>query len=428
MTAVAPPPPPAPPAPPPPPRGPHGGPRPHSDFAEVLDRLPRAGPKESAPAPKEKRPAPEAAGPAKPPEAGAQAWAALLALSQAAAAKPSTGHAPDIVAKPSPPIHSEPAALKQPRIAAAPAPPAVAARLLGARAFLAPSGAVPPASALAPTAEAFLVPTEAPNPSPAAAAEEVAGQPTSKAAQASVALPPKLPSPPPVVRAGATVAPARASPAKGESPSPKQAPRQAAPPETAPESGVVRRPQPAAPAEKGESAASAAPSDSRPDGAAGAAGPQNPAVDLAAPQWAPSSAADASPAKSNASPAPTPAAQPAPILSAGREPRAPVREIDVDLAPTGLEDVSMTMRLQGERLSVVIRAGSGQTASAIEGAREAIAEGLAAIGQPLASLLIERTSPSAEGNGTNDGFEQGQRPQGGGEDQRGGRRGAPRGF
>ena len=34
----------------------------------------------------------------------------------------------------------------------------------------------------------------------------------------------------------------------------------------------------------------------------------------------------------------------------------PVREIDVDLSPGGLEDVSMTMRLAGDRLSVVVRA------------------------------------------------------------------------
>ena len=61
----------------------------------------------------------------------------------------------------------------------------------------------------------------------------------------------------------------------------------------------------------------------------------------------------------------------------------PVREIDVDLSPGGLEDVSMTMRLAGDRLSVVVRAGSSQTLSSIEGARDAIADRLAAIGQPL---------------------------------------------
>src|SRR5262249_52681332 len=44
----------------------------------------------------------------------------------------------------------------------------------------------------------------------------------------------------------------------------------------------------------------------------------------------------------------------------------PVKEIDVDLSPSGLEDVSMTMRLAGDRLSVVIRAASSQTLGSIE--------------------------------------------------------------
>ncbi len=43
----------------------------------------------------------------------------------------------------------------------------------------------------------------------------------------------------------------------------------------------------------------------------------------------------------------------------------------------------MTMRLTGDKLSVVIRAGSSQTLSSIEGARDAIADRMAAIGQPL---------------------------------------------
>ncbi len=55
---------------------------------------------------------------------------------------------------------------------------------------------------------------------------------------------------------------------------------------------------------------------------------------------------------------------------------AAVREIDVDLSPSGLENVSMTMRLAGDRLSVVIRAASSQTTGTIEGARDAIADRL----------------------------------------------------
>jgi Flagellar hook-length control protein FliK len=76
----------------------------------------------------------------------------------------------------------------------------------------------------------------------------------------------------------------------------------------------------------------------------------------------------------------------------------PVREIDVDLSPGGLEDVSMTMRLAGDKLSVVVRAASSQTLSSIEGARDAIADRLAAIGQPLDSLIVKQTGVNADGN------------------------------
>jgi len=76
----------------------------------------------------------------------------------------------------------------------------------------------------------------------------------------------------------------------------------------------------------------------------------------------------------------------------------PVKEIDVDLSPGGLEDVSMTMRLAGNKLSVVIRAASSQTLSSIEGARDAIADRLAAIGQPLDSLIVKQMGLNADGN------------------------------
>jgi hypothetical protein len=91
-----------------------------------------------------------------------------------------------------------------------------------------------------------------------------------------------------------------------------------------------------------------------------------------------------------------PAANPA---SAGQ----PVKEIDVDLSPGGLEDVSMTMRLAGDKLSVVIRAGSSQTLSSIEGARDAIADRMAAIGQPLDSLTVKQMGVSTNGNGASAG-------------------------
>ena len=76
----------------------------------------------------------------------------------------------------------------------------------------------------------------------------------------------------------------------------------------------------------------------------------------------------------------------------------PVREIDVDLSPGGLEDVSMTMRLSGDKLSLVVRAASSQTTGAIEGVREAIAQRLAAIGQPLSAFIIQQTGSTADGN------------------------------
>ena len=90
---------------------------------------------------------------------------------------------------------------------------------------------------------------------------------------------------------------------------------------------------------------------------------------------------------------------PAPAQAAA----APVKEIDVDLSPSGLEDVSMTMRLAGDRLSVVIRAASSQTTGSIEGARDAIADRLAAIGQPLDSLIIRQTGVNADANANGNG-------------------------
>jgi len=428
MTAVPPPLPSAPAVPPQATSAAHGRSRAHSDFAEVLDRLPRAELKDNAPAAREKPPAPEALDPPQPSPAGAEAWVALLSLSQPAGVKPTTGHAQETAKEPIAQPLPKSSVLKEPRTVPAMAAPAVGARLVAARAFLAPSGAVPPASALGHPTDAFIAPTDALDAARTTPAEEAAGKASPTAANALAGLQSKLASPRPIVPASAATGPTRSSPAKAESPPPKPAPRQPAPPETSRESGVVRKPQPAVPAEKGDDAASSAPAvppDSRAGVAAGAEGSPNPPFDLAAPQWAPSTAPEAAPAPSIA---PIQAAQSGPTVPAGREPYARVRVIDVDLAPGGLEDVSMTLRLQGERLSVVFRAGSGQTASAIEGAREAIAESLAAIGQPLASLVVERTNASAEGNGTSDGFEQGQRPQGGGDDLRGGRRGASRAF
>jgi Flagellar hook-length control protein FliK len=81
----------------------------------------------------------------------------------------------------------------------------------------------------------------------------------------------------------------------------------------------------------------------------------------------------------------------------------PIREIDVDLSPGGLEDVSMTMRLAGDKLSVVIRAASSQTLGSIEGARDAIADRMAAIGQPLDSLIVKQAGVNTDGNANGNG-------------------------
>jgi Flagellar hook-length control protein FliK len=100
----------------------------------------------------------------------------------------------------------------------------------------------------------------------------------------------------------------------------------------------------------------------------------------------------------------TDAAPRATALGPGSAPSAPpVREIDVDLSPGGLEDVSMTMRLAGDKLSVVIRAASSQTLGSIEGARDAITDRMAAIGQPLDSLIVKQASVNTDGNANGNG-------------------------
>ena len=105
-----------------------------------------------------------------------------------------------------------------------------------------------------------------------------------------------------------------------------------------------------------------------------------------------------------------------------------MREIDVELAPGGLDPLSMTMRLAGDRLSVVIRAASGETAGAIETARDAIAERLAAIGQPLASLVIQQTGAAGQTTHAQDfPSKGGGQPQGQGGDPAGDPRGDRRG-
>ena len=54
--------------------------------------------------------------------------------------------------------------------------------------------------------------------------------------------------------------------------------------------------------------------------------------------------------------------------------------------------------ITGNKLSVVIRAASSQTLGSIEGARDAIADRMAAIGQPLDSLVFKQTGANTDGN------------------------------
>ncbi len=87
-----------------------------------------------------------------------------------------------------------------------------------------------------------------------------------------------------------------------------------------------------------------------------------------------------------------------PLAAGSASSTQPIKEIDVDLSPGGLENVSMTMRLAGDKLSVVIRAASSQTLGSIEGARDAISDRLAAIGQPLDSLIVKQAGVDTNAN------------------------------
>jgi Flagellar hook-length control protein FliK len=136
----------------------------------------------------------------------------------------------------------------------------------------------------------------------------------------------------------------------------------------------------------------------------------------------PGSASASTPASSESS---QPKATPAMTTQAER-----VHEIDLDLAQGGHENVTMTVRLAGDKLGVVIRAASAATASAIEGTRDAIAERLAAIGQPVSSLIIQQTGANdatgAAGQSASGDGDARQRNDGDASDPRGARRGASR--
>jgi hypothetical protein len=284
----------------------------------------------------------------------------------------------------------------------------VAARLTGERAFhlaLATSalvGAGPPtidAPSFAPAPAAGEIGNGAPAPSLLAPLPKQGRGPTLLAAPTaqSVSLSPAdaLPS-----QGAAPAAPRGPGPPANPTGSPMRATAQDPvrfgwKAEVAAAPSVPRVAGPAAPSAKAEPNEKAADGGSPdPAASAGQPAPQGsvfgapPAPSAMGPSFGPFDAATAGDVAPRLS---APAAAPAPAAT-------PVKEIDVDLSPSGLEDVSMTMRLAGDRLSVVIRAASSQTAGSIEGARDAIADRLAAIGQPLDSLIVRQTGANADAN------------------------------
>jgi hypothetical protein len=202
----------------------------------------------------------------------------------------------------------------------------------------------------------------------------------------------------PVANLAAAAATNRASPARGAA---HEAVRSARKAEVSAPQPATREANPAAAIAPPESSGSGKAPDDRPRDAGGFTAPPASQISPFGAQLSASLAAGssfatfASTAGAAAPSVPTAATAVAPSAAPAAP---PVKEIDVDLSPGGLEDVSMTMRLAGDKLSVVIRAGSSQTLSSIEGARDAIADRLAAIGQPLDSLIVKQTGLNADGN------------------------------
>jgi hypothetical protein len=313
-----------------------------------------------------------------------------------------------------------PEAASRPRAAsAAEAGDALGARLIAERSFHANVSASSPATAQPIGGSSSVV--DPPSPAIAALDAPDVAVPSSRAAMprpspATAPSPPASPSTPPETNASR----ADRTPAAGSGPVPISAGRARGERQSEPAATVARVAAPTADKAASAPDASPSPNGSVPDGSAGL--PANDGSN--APQPSPSqtiaavtpqlTAAFADPQSrlGDAPPAAqTPRASPAPSA-------APVREIDVDLSPGGLEDVSMTMRLANDKLSLVIRAGSSQTTRAIEGARDAIAERLAAIGQPLGSLIIQQTGSTNDATNARDSGDGGakDRPQGRGGD------------
>ncbi len=168
---------------------------------------------------------------------------------------------------------------------------------------------------------------------------------------------------------------------------------------------VVRAPNSTSPAAPAESSANGKGADGHPPDPIAFAAPLTAQTSpFGAPSLTSFAGASFVSDSSTAGAADTNTAPRATALAAGSAPSAPpVREIDVDLSPGGLEDVSMTMRLTGDKLSVVIRAASSQTLGSIEGARDAITDRMAAIGQPLDSLVVKQMGVNTDGNANGNG-------------------------
>jgi hypothetical protein len=123
-------------------------------------------------------------------------------------------------------------------------------------------------------------------------------------------------------------------------------------------------------------------------------GAVNAAADLAATGAAPiavSQLADrlASAASDMASSA-TPSA-----AAAGAGTAQAVKELQIDLDPADLGAVSVTMRLAGGKLSIVMEVATPSTLKAIEGERDAIAERLGLTSQSLEALIIKPAATNA---------------------------------
>jgi chemotaxis protein MotD len=85
-----------------------------------------------------------------------------------------------------------------------------------------------------------------------------------------------------------------------------------------------------------------------------------------------------------------------PASAAGAGTAQAVKELQIDLDPADLGAVSVTMRLAGGKLSIVMEVATPSTLKAIEGERDAIAERLGLTSQSLEALIIKPAATNAE--------------------------------